>query len=124
MALNEFSVVHASGEYDGTLIHCFDGNELVLVLVTSTALDDYFGWPWSLPDQKRPSHSERHLVVDRNLAAFEPVIQAKYKKGEFTLLDRATSSLKTIWIGGSDIPRGHITLTDEVIQMARAARWA
>jgi hypothetical protein len=124
VALTEFSVVHASGEFDGTFIHCFDRPELVIANVTRKALDDYFGWHWSLPDEKRPSHSECHLVVDRNLAAFEPIIQKKYQRREYGILNRAGSSLKLIQITSADIPRGSIELTDNVIQVGRAARWA
>ena len=124
MPLTELSVVHESGDFDGTIIHGFDGRELILAHVTRDALDDYFGWPWSLPDEKAPSLRERHLVVDRNLAAFEPIIQDKYRRGEFGMLDRAGSSLKLIEIRSSDIPRGSVELTDDVVQMARAARFA
>ncbi|WOJ90816.1 hypothetical protein RZS28_05900 [Methylocapsa polymorpha] len=124
MPLTEFSVVYASSQEDGTIIHCFDGRELVLILVTCVALDDYFGWPWSLPDEKRPTLPERHLVVDRNLAAFEPIIQGKYQRGEYSILNRSGSSLKLIEVTGADIPRGRVQLTDSVIQTARAAYFA
>ncbi len=123
MALTEFSVVHASGAFDGTFIHCFDGRELIIANVTREALEDYFGWPWSLQDEKGPSQSERHLVVDRNLAAIEPIIQEKYQRRDYGIFNRAGSSLKLIQITSADIPRAGIELTDGVIQMSRAARW-
>jgi hypothetical protein len=124
MPLTEFSVVHASSEEDGTIIHCFHGRELVLALVTCVALDDYFGWPWSLPDERRPSLAERHLVVDRNLSAFEPIIQGKYQRGEYDIFNRSGSSLKLVKVTGDDIPRGRVELTDTVIQIAHAAHFA
>ncbi len=124
MPLTEFFVVHASSQEDGTIIHCFDGRELVLALVTCVALDDYFGWPWSLPDEKRPSLAERHLVVDRNLSAFEPIIQGKYQRGEYGVINKSGSSLKLIEVTGEDVPRRSVELTDTVVHMARAARFA
>jgi hypothetical protein len=123
MPLTEFSVVHASAEDDGTVIHCFDDRELVLAIVTRLALDDYFGWPQSLPNEKRPSLPECHLVVDRNLAAFEPIIQGKYRRSEYTTINRSGSSLKLIKVTGADIQRGRVELTDSVIEMDRAARF-
>jgi len=98
-------VVHEGSEFDGTIVHGFDDRELVLAFVTRTALDDYFGWPWSLPDQKRPSLKEHCLVVDRNLAAIEPIIQEKYRHGDYRMLDRYGSSYKLIEITHADIAR-------------------
>jgi hypothetical protein len=123
MTLTDFSVVHASGDYDGTIIHCFAGRELVLALVTREALDDYFRWPKPGRDEHRPSLSECHLVVDRNLAAFEPIIREKYQRGEYGTLHPAGSSLKLITIVLSDIERTGSTLSDAVIDMARASRF-
>jgi hypothetical protein len=117
MALAEFSVVYESPD-DDIIIHCFDGRELVLARVTRQALDDHFGWPWSLPDEKPPSRPERCMVVDRNLAALEPVIQGKYGSGQF----KNNATLKMIEITGEDIPKGRVSLTDSVIQLARASR--
>jgi hypothetical protein len=118
-------VVHARGAERGrsTIIHGFDGRELVLAEVEWKALDDYFGWPSSLPDRQAPSPSERDLVVDRNLSALEPIINNKYKRGDFTVLDRAGSSLKRIMIASADFPRGQIALTDSVLQTARSTRF-
>jgi hypothetical protein len=124
MPLTEFSIVHASDGLDGTVVHCFDENELILALVTSEALDDYFGWPRSLPGEKRPSLTERHLVVERNMAAIEPIVQIKYLRGDYDILNRSGYSLKLIMVRGADIPRGRVELTDGVLQMSRAARWA
>lgn len=124
MSLTGLTVVHAAADFDGTIIHGFDGGELVLTLVTTTALNDHFGWPWSLPDQKLPALGEYHLVVDRNLAALEPIIQDKYRRADYRILHRFGSSLKFIEITYADIPRGRLDLTDNVIQVARAARFA
>ena len=122
--LTGLSVVHEGGEFDGTIIHGFDDRVLVLALVTRTALEDCFGWPWSLPDQKRPSLKEHRLVVDRNLAAIEPIIQAKYRRGDYRMLNRYGSSYKFIEITHADISRGKIELSDRVIQTSRAAHFA
>lgn len=127
--LTSLSVVHADNDFDGTIIHGFDDRELVLAFVTRTALDDYFGWPWSLPDQgppapkERPSLKECRLLVDRNLSALEPIIQEKYRRGEYSILNRYGSSRKFIEITYADIPRGKVELTDSVIRMSRAARF-
>ena len=122
--LTGLSVVHADSDFDGTIIHGFDGRELVLAFIARTALDDYFGWLWSLPDQKRPSLKEHHLVVDRNLVVLEPIIQEKYHRGDYSIIHRYGSSRKFIEIAYAHIPRGKIELTDNVIQMSRAAHFA
>lgn len=122
--LTDLTVVHAGADFDGTVIHAFDGRDLVLTLVTRTALENHFGWPWSLPDQKLPSMRENQLVVDRNLAALEPIIQEKYRRGDYGILNRYGSSPIFIEITSADIPRGKIELTDSVIQMSRAAHFA
>lgn len=123
MTLTHFMVVHAPHDHDGTIIHCFADRELVLALVPREALGDYFHWPKAGRDERRPSLSECNLVVDRNLAAFEPIIQGKYERGEYTMLHRNGSSLKLIAVYVADIERAAATLTDTVIDMARAARF-
>jgi hypothetical protein len=120
--LTGLSVVYADSDFDGTIIHCFNGRELVLAFVTRAGLDDYFEWPWSLPDQSRPSLREHHLVVDRNLVAIESVIQEKYRRDDYCMLHRYGSSLKFIEITHADIPREKITLTNSVIQVSHNAR--
>ncbi|MFZ0694022.1 MAG: hypothetical protein WAN51_07715 [Alphaproteobacteria bacterium] len=121
--LSDLSVVHANGDFDGTIIHAFDGRELVLAFVTRTALDDDFDRPWSLPNQRQPTLKEHRLVVVRHLAAIEPVIQEKYHRGNYRMLDRYGSSRQLIEITHADIPRGKIELTDSVIQISRAAHF-
>jgi hypothetical protein len=121
MALSDLAVLHARGaeRERNTIIHGFDGRETVLAEIEWKALDDYFQWPWSLPDRQTPSPPERDLVVDRNLAALEPIIQDKYQRGEYTVLNRAGSSIKRIAITSADIRRGQIELIDSVLQTAR-----
>jgi hypothetical protein len=43
MALKDFSVVHerSGTDIDSPLVHCFDGDQMVLAFVGRTALDDY-----------------------------------------------------------------------------------
>jgi hypothetical protein len=124
LMLSGLCVVHADGDFDGTVIHGFDGRDLVLAFVGRTALDDYFGWPWSVPEGRRPSVAEHRVVVDRNLAALEPIIQEKYRLGGYRYLNRCGSSLKFVEIVSTDIERGKIALTDSVIQTRRAGHFS
>ena len=124
MTLAEFVVLHAPHGHDGTIIHCFAGRELVLALVPREALGDHFHWPKPGRDERRPSLSECNLVVDRNLAAFEPIIQAKHQQGQYTKFHRAGSSLKMITVDRADLERSGAQLSDSVIDMARAVRFA
>jgi hypothetical protein len=123
MTLTEFAVLHAHHDHGGTIIHSFAGRELVLALVPREALGDHFNWPKPGRDQCRPSLSECNLVVDRNLAAFEPIIQAKYQQGQYVMFHRAGSSLKMITVDHADLERSGVQLSDSVIDMARATRF-
>src|SRR3954453_23468464 len=76
MALDEFSVVHEHNEpLNRVLVHCFDGRQLVLVLIPREAIDDYF-------ERSDLTPKQRNLLIDRNLATLIPVITAKYERGE------------------------------------------
>lgn len=122
MALTGLTVVRTANDYDGTLIFGFDGVERVLALVTRTALDDHFGWPWSRPGEKRPTLREYHLVVDRNLAAIEPVVREKYARDDFSFHRGGGATLKLVTITAADLPRdGQIRLTDTVLEVGRGA---
>ena len=101
MSLTGLAVVHARSDgvehsVDAPLIHCHDGNKLVLAFVSRTALADYFRLP------KRPSMQESNLLVDRNLDAFGRIVRAKYDTGERSIYDAY----------GQSIPRVDVTLED------------
>jgi hypothetical protein len=67
MKLSDFIVVHARGEaaqsLDDPIIHCFAGEQVVLVYVSRQALMDYF----QVPGDRRISLRKWNLVVDRNM---------------------------------------------------------
>jgi hypothetical protein len=124
MPLSDFAVLHAPHEHDGTIIHCHEGRERVIAFVTRTALADYFGWPKHGRDTGRLPISECNLVVDRHLDTFRGIIEEKYRLGDYDILHRFTSSLPYITITLSDIRHAGAVLTDTVIDMSRASRFA
>jgi hypothetical protein len=96
----------------------------MVALVTRTALADYFGWPKSGRDEVQPSIKECNLVVDRHLDAFQRIIERKYDDGECGILRRAGSSRPLVTVTLSDIHHSGAELTDSVIDMSRASRFA
>jgi hypothetical protein len=117
--LDRFEVVHAAGDFGGrgTLVHAYDGRQLVLTAVTHEALEDYF-------QTERYATSECALIVERNLDAFRDIIAAKYAAGDFTTYQKygQTYPLITVFLG--DMERSGHSFSDSVVEMARAARWA
>jgi hypothetical protein len=109
MQLARVLVVREANDHDGTLIHCFDGRELVLGLVDRTGLNNYFHWPKAARDEGRVSLRKCHLVAEQNLALIGPILDMNYQRGEFEMLHRFGSSLKLVRITepelkGADAP--------------------
>ena len=122
MALTNFFIDQGEDEFDGAVaIICDDGKERVLTLVEIPALDDYFGWPWSLADKRNPNLAERRLVVDRHFAEFQSLIQGIYERGEHQPFNRYGLTIRLIRI--DQLSKAEIELTDSVVQMARASRF-
>jgi hypothetical protein len=103
MKLSHFAVVHARGGasivLDDPLVHCFADKQVVLTCVSRQALMDHF----HVPGDRRITLAQWNLVVDRNLDAFERIIEAKYARGDWELYN-------TLW--GQSFPKIVITLED------------
>jgi hypothetical protein len=116
--LTQFSVVHEAGDFEGrgTLIHCFDGPQMVLAVVTRTALDDYF-------PKRRLTNSQRNLLVDRHIEQFERIVTAKY---EASAIERYKSPITgqtfpLVVVTAADLAQSSAALSDSVLDIAAAA---
>ncbi len=94
--------------HDGSVIHCFDGRNLVLALVTPTAQAECFSWPKPSRDTGRPSIRECNLVVDRCLSEFAAIIKKKFTSGERGVLPR-TGALPVVMVTLAGIQRSGVT---------------
>lgn len=83
MKLTDFLVVHersdASSSFDGPLVHCYAGAQLVLADISRWALMDCF----RMPGDSKVTLQQWNLVVDRNLDMFKPIIEAKYERDDW-----------------------------------------
>ena len=102
MKLTDFAVVQARGGssalLDDPLVRCFAGKQIVLVFVSRQALMDYF----RVPGDSKITHQQWNLVVDRNLDAFKPIIEAKYERDDWGVYNA----------GGQSYPKVVVTLED------------
>lgn len=115
--VKDFTVVYEAPDFysRGPLIHCYDGDRLVLTVIAREAIEDYFRLPTSTPEQ-------RSLLVDgNNLAGFGRITAAKYEAGEVGSYSGygATHPLVTVTL--DDITKSGETFTDDVLKMAAGA---
>jgi hypothetical protein len=94
--LSMFSVVLEGGGtaplLDNPLIRCQAGEQLVLAYVLRTALMDYF----HLPADMRVTLQQWNLVVDRNLEAFQRIIEGKFERDEWEMQESYPRMLITL----------------------------
>jgi hypothetical protein len=94
--LSKFSVVLEGGDIapllDDPLIRCQAGEQLVLAYVSRTALMDYF----HIPGDMRITLQQWNLVVDRNLQAFERIIEGKFERDEWEMQEGLPRMLITL----------------------------
>jgi hypothetical protein len=82
MALTNFRVLGGEDEFNGAVaIRCDDAKQPVLALVERALLDDYLTLR---TPAKQLTLVERRSIVETNLPAFAPLIQAKYSAGEYS----------------------------------------
>jgi hypothetical protein len=118
--LDHFSVVFQAADFGGrgTLIHAYDGEQLVMGVVTSTALEDYFSW------HQDPGSEKRALVVQRNMTSFKQIMAAKYKIKEFDFYEKNGVRYPKVTIVKADMRRSGLEFTDDVLAMAARAGFA
>ena len=113
MKLSMFSVVHERGDtaplLDDPLIHCQAARQLVLAYVSRTALMDYF----HLPGDMRVTLQQWNLVVDRNLEAFQRIIEGKFERDEWEVEKRLGQSYPRMLITLEDMQRSGEQFTTE-----------
>jgi hypothetical protein len=115
MPLSNFAVVRDhSFRSDATLINCFDGRQLVLVVVAADAIDGYFRRSDLTPQQ-------RNLLVDRNLQTLVPMISDKYDRGLTRMHVSGAQSFPTVELTVDDLRGVPGGLTDSVLTVAAAA---
>jgi hypothetical protein len=118
MTLSNFAVVHERGSGGGSnfndpLIHCFDGNQLVLAFIARQALDDYF----RVPGDQRRTLQQWNLVAESNRATFEKIIAAKYERGERSTYDAYGQSYSLVVVTLEDMQGSGEAFTDDVLKL-------
>jgi len=102
--------------HDNVLIHGMRGTEVILVLVSRTGLDDYFGW------RQRGTLAQWNSVVDRYIDIFNRIALAKLKNRKtLTLFNPFEQAFTGVFISGNDIKQSGETLTIDVLQTAEMA---
>jgi len=109
-ALSDFQVLREEGELDGVIVHSFDDQKLVLAFVPRRVLEDYFRFP-SVAGDRRPTIAECSSFVDINLPAFKRIIEGKYARGEYRMLNRYGSTHPLIEMTLADIQASNESLS-------------
>lgn len=109
MALSNAQVVHAQPDTDQVVIHAWHGSEMVLAIVPTSQLEDYFH------RAKRLNGKEANLLVDRNLDAIARIVSAKFERGEYKPYARFNSTLPCVELNLQDLEQSDEKLTDSVL---------
>jgi len=103
MPLSQFAVVHERGDtaplIDSPLVHCYAGKQLVLTYIAREALMDYF----RIPGDTKITLQHWNLVVDRNLDAFKRIIESKYERDDWEVLNRLGQSYPKLVVTFQDM---------------------
>ena len=99
MALKDFTVIQrpSNRDWDGALIHCWDGETLVLGVVTQSALQVGFHLP------VLPSREACISLTQINLALLELIIVEKYACGNFSTIQEGDRKHPLIVVTSSDL---------------------
>lgn len=117
MKLSDFSVVHARGNtgafLDDPLIHCFAGQQVLLVYVSRQALMDYF----RIPGGQRISLRQWNLVVDRNIDLLKPIIESKFDRDDWDIYNAHRQSYPRLVLTLEDLQQCSEKLTITVLDI-------
>ena len=117
MKLTDFAVVHerggASAHFDDPLVHCFAGKQIVLAFVSRQALMDYF----HILGDSKITLQQWNLVVDRNLDAFKPIIEAKYERDDWEVYNASGQSYPKVVVTLEDMQRSGEQFSIDVLKL-------
>jgi hypothetical protein len=124
MTLEGFQVIQDDHGLDGVAVHCWEGQRLVLALITRQAIDDTF-------DQLRPHEEDRrritkqqgNLLVDANISAFARIICAKTGTGDYTMVARGGYERPVVMITFDDVQRSGEKFSAGVLAIADRFTW-
>jgi hypothetical protein len=105
--LSNFQVLREDDGLYRVIVRSFDDQKLVLTAVPIRLLEDYFG----LAGERRPTVAKCSSLVDINLPAFRRVIEGKYARGEYRMLNRYGSTHPLIELTLADIQESNETLS-------------
>jgi hypothetical protein len=99
VALKDFTVIPrpSNRDWDGALIHCWDGEKLVVGMVTQAALQVGFHLP------VLPSRDACISLTQVNLALLELIIAEKYAGGNFSTIQEDDRQHPLIVVTSSDL---------------------
>jgi hypothetical protein len=122
MQLSSFAIVRERDDaalfLDDPLIHCFAGNQIiVLAFVSRAALMDYF----RVPVDRRITLNEWGLVVDRHLDGFKPIIEEKFARHDWTSYKASGQSYPKMIITLQGMQRSGYRFSMDVLRFSSAA---
>jgi hypothetical protein len=91
-----------TGDFDGVIVHCFDGQKLVIALIQRAALEDSL----SFGLERRPTSKQCADVAEANISILSDLIKAKYFSGDYRMLDRYGSTYPFVEVSYGDIQAG------------------
>jgi hypothetical protein len=115
MELSNFAVDHSGSNspFVGPRVDCYAGNQFVLTYVPIEVLRDRFG----IPGDVRITLQQWNLVVDRNLEAFKPIIEAKYEADDWEIHNAYGQSYPKLVITLEDMQRGGAEFSFDVLNL-------
>ena len=116
--LHSFIVSHQASNFGGhaTLIFAYDDNQLVVGVVPSGVLEDYFRWDHD------PGADMRAIVVDRNLSSFEKIMASKYSAGDISSCEADGRRYPKVTIFVDDMQRSGFEFTDAILAKSVRSR--
>ncbi len=101
--LTAFQVLReGTGDFDGVIVHCFDGQKLVIALILRSALEDSLNFDL----EGRPTITQCADVVELNISILADLIKKKYFSGNYRMLDRYNSTYPFAELSYADIQAG------------------
>jgi transcriptional regulator with XRE-family HTH domain len=100
--LTDFQVLRYEEDFDGVVVHCFDGQKLVIALVQRTALAES---PALRAPENRTKIADWAKIIDANIGLISEVIKDKYFHNDYKMLNRYGSTHPSIEVSLADIQR-------------------